>query len=254
MLRAVGLGVPMGLLPAADLTGLALFQLMQAALGTVAGAATQIVMMMTSLAYMPAVGIAMAGTTLVGQSIGAGDRDWARKMGNSAIKLNVAYMGLVSLALALAGPWLLPLFVTSADPNAGAVVRTAAMLLWIGAAYQVFDGVNLGAGFALRGAGDVRVPTLLVVLVSWFGFVPLTHMLSFAPGTGLGALPAAVRPRHGRRLERAAVLHRGARCGDVAALAVGRVAEDQAAVGWSHRASAAVRSARAAQFGAWKIR
>ena len=184
MLRAVSLGVPMGLLPAADLTGLALFQLMQAALGTVAGAATQIVMMMTSLAYMPAVGIAIAGTTLVGQSIGAGDRDWARKMGNAAIKLNVAYMGLVSLALALAGPWLLPLFVTPADPNAEAVVRTAATLLWIGAAYQVFDGVNLGASFALRGAGDVRVPTLLVVLVSWFGFVPLTHMLSFAPGQG----------------------------------------------------------------------
>ena len=89
----------------------------------IAGAATQIVMMMTSLAYMPAVGIAIAGTTLVGQSIGAGDRDWARKMGNSAIKLNVAYMGLVSLALALAGPWLLPLFVTPADPNADAVVQ-----------------------------------------------------------------------------------------------------------------------------------
>jgi MATE family multidrug resistance protein len=184
MVRALTLGVPMGLLPAADLLGLALFQLMQTGLGTVSGAATQIVMMMTSLAYMPAVGIAMAGTTLVGQSIGVGDRDWARKMGNAAIKLNVAYMGLVSLALALAGPWLLPLFVTPADPNASAVVSTAAMLLWIGAAYQVFDGVNLGAGFALRGAGDVRVPTLLVVLVSWFGFVPLTHMLSFARGEG----------------------------------------------------------------------
>jgi MATE family, multidrug efflux pump len=176
--------VPMGLLPAADLTGLALFQLMQAALGTVSGAATQIVMMMTSLAYMPAVGIAIAGTTLVGQSIGAGDRDWARKMGNSAIKLNVVYMGMVSLALALAGPWLLPLFVAPGDPNAAAVVKTAAMLLWIGAAYQVFDGVNLGAGFALRGAGDVRVPTLLVLAVSWLGFIPLTHMLSFAPGQG----------------------------------------------------------------------
>ena len=75
MIRAVALGVPMGLLPAADLIGLALFQLMQAAQGTIAGAATQIAMMMTSLAYMPAVGIAIAGTTLVGQSIGAGDRD-----------------------------------------------------------------------------------------------------------------------------------------------------------------------------------
>jgi MATE family multidrug resistance protein len=153
-------------------------------LGTVAGAATQIVMIMTSIAYMPAVGIASAGTTLVGQSIGAGDRSWAQRVGNAAIGLNVAYMGIVSFVLALAGPWLLPLFVAAADPNARAVVELGRTLLWIAAAYQVFDGFNLGAAFCLRGAGDVRVPALLVVLLSWFGFLPLSHMLSFAPGQG----------------------------------------------------------------------
>jgi MATE family multidrug resistance protein len=190
MRRALLLGLPMGLLPAADLVGMALFQLMQVDLGTVAGAATQIVVMLTSLAYMPAVGIASAGTTLVGQSIGAGDRDWARKVGNAAIKVNLAYMGLVSLLLALTGPWLLPLFVTGADVNARAVVETGTVLIWIAAAYQVFDGLNFGAGFALRGAGDVRIPALLVVLLSWFGFVPLAHSLSFAPGAGwVGFLP-----------------------------------------------------------------
>ena len=61
----------MGLLIAADILGFALFQLMQVRLGTVDGASTQIVMMLTSFCYMPAVGIAMAGTTLVGQAIGA---------------------------------------------------------------------------------------------------------------------------------------------------------------------------------------
>jgi len=40
-------------------------------LGLVAGAATQMVMVLTSIAYMPGFGIAQAGTTLVGQSIGA---------------------------------------------------------------------------------------------------------------------------------------------------------------------------------------
>ncbi|MCW5619700.1 MAG: MATE family efflux transporter [Burkholderiales bacterium] len=186
----ITLGLPMGLFPAVDLTGLALFQVMLAGLGAVAGAATQIVMMMTSIAYMPAIGIASAGTTLVGQSIGAGDRAWASKVGNAAIRVNVLYMGLVSLLLALAGPWLLPLFVTAGDTSAPAVVEAARVLLWIGAAYQIFDGFNLGSGFCLRGAGDVRVPTLLVLALSWFGFVPLTHMLSFAPGEGLvGFLP-----------------------------------------------------------------
>ncbi len=182
--QALVLGLPMGLLPAADLVGLALFQLMQVELGTVAGAATQIVMMLTSLAYMPAMGLASAGTTLVGQSIGAGDLDWARRVGNASIKVSVAFMGLVSLVLALGGPWLLPLFVTAADPNAGAVIVIGTRLIWIAAAYQVFDGLNLGAGFALRGAGDARLPALLVVVLSWCGFVPLAHMLTFAPGQG----------------------------------------------------------------------
>ena len=182
--RAVALGLPMGLLPAVDLIGLALFQAMQASLGAAAGAATQIVMMMTSIAYMPAIGIASAGTTLVGQSIGAGDRNWALRVGNAAIMLNVAYMGMVSVALALAGPWLLPLFVSKTDPHAGQVLALGYTLLWIAAAYQTFDGFNLGAGFCLRGAGDVRVPALIVVVVSWFCFVPLAHMLSFAAGEG----------------------------------------------------------------------
>jgi multidrug resistance protein, MATE family len=71
LLRQLKLGFPMGLLIAADILGFALFQLMQVRLGTVDGASTQIVMMLTSFCYMPAVGIAMAGTTLVGQAIGA---------------------------------------------------------------------------------------------------------------------------------------------------------------------------------------
>jgi MATE family multidrug resistance protein len=141
-------------------------------------------MMLTSMAYMPAIGIASAGTTLVGQAIGAGDRDWAYALGNTVIRLVVAYMGLLSLVLALGGPWLLPLFVSASDPQAAAVVQTGALIIWIAAAYQVFDGVHFGAGFALRGAGDVRIPALMVNALAWLGFVPLSHMLSFAPGEG----------------------------------------------------------------------
>jgi MATE family multidrug resistance protein len=50
--------------------------------------------------------------------------------------------------------------------------------------YQFFDGLNMGSAFCLRGAGDAFVPALLVILLAWFGFVPLAHMLSFGPGQG----------------------------------------------------------------------
>lgn len=178
------LGVPMGVLYAADILGFALFQLMQVRLGNVDGASTQIVMMLTSFCYMPAVGISMAGTTLVGQAVGAKTLNWAAKLGVGIIAIAVGYMGLSGLLLAAAGPWVMPLFTNPTDPDAAAVVARGCMLLWIAGAYQLFDGLSLSSSGCLRGAGDVRIPSLMVIALSWGCFVPLAHMLSFKPGEG----------------------------------------------------------------------
>jgi multidrug resistance protein, MATE family len=182
--RQFSLGFPMGLLSAADILGFSLFQLMQVRLGNVDGASTQIVLMLTSFCYMPTVGIAMAGTTLVGQSIGARSRDWAYKLGNGIILISILYMGLVGVVVAAAGPWLMPWFTNAADPDAAAVAAKGCVLLWIAAGYQLFDGFNISCGACLRGAGDVRIPSLMVLALSWFFFVPLAHSLTFKPGAG----------------------------------------------------------------------
>ena len=168
----------------ADLLAAALFQLMQVRIGAVDGAATQIVMVSTSIAYMPGIGLALAATTLVGQSIGAGDRDWAARLGNRMIALVSLSMGGLGLAMALAGPVLVPLFVNDADPNAPAVVALSLKLLWIAALYQFTDGLNFSSSFCLRGAGDVKVPAVLVFCLGFGLFLPLTYVLTFAPGQG----------------------------------------------------------------------
>ncbi|HEY7379048.1 MAG TPA: MATE family efflux transporter [Steroidobacteraceae bacterium] len=184
LVRQFLLGFPMGLLYAADLLGLALFQMMTVRLSSVDGAATLLVMMLTSIAYLPAVGFAMTGTTLVGQSIGAGDREWAMRLGNATIRLCVGYMAGIGVFLAVAGPWLLPWFVNATDTHAAEVVALGKTLIWIAAGYQIFDGLNLGSGLALRGAGDATVPAVMVIVISWFVFVPAAHALAFAPGQG----------------------------------------------------------------------
>ena len=190
LLGQLKLGLPMGVLSAADITGFALFQLMQVRLGTLDGASSQIVMMLTSFCYMPAIGISMAGTTLVGQAIGAKTLDWATKVGNGVIAIAVTYMALSGLVIAAAGPWIMPFFTNSADPQAAAVAARGCVLLWIASGYQLFDGLNLSAGACLRGAGDVRIPSIMVLALSWGFFVPLAHILSFRPGTGwVGWLP-----------------------------------------------------------------
>jgi multidrug resistance protein, MATE family len=184
LLEQLRLGVPMGVSPAADLIGFAIFQMMQTRLGTAGGAATQMVVILTSIAYMPGYGIASAGTTLVGQSIGAGAREWAQRVGSRVILLAALYMGGIGLLIALGGRWVLPFFTGAHDAESAAAVSLGIRLLWLAAAYQFFDGLNLGSSMCLRGAGDVRVPAALVLPIALLLLVPLAHMLTFAPGQG----------------------------------------------------------------------
>jgi len=177
-------GLPIGIMYGADVLGLALSQLMIAQTGATGAAATQIVMALTSMAYMPTIGIALAGTTLVGQSIGAGSREWANRMGNVIIAMCAALMAIVAVLLLVVGPWLLPLFVSSGGAAANDVVALGLVLLWPAAAYQIFDGLYCGSSFCLRGAGDTQVPAATALCLSWFLFVPFAHTLIFAPGEG----------------------------------------------------------------------
>jgi MATE family multidrug resistance protein len=178
------IGLPIGVMYGADVLGLALSQMMIAQTSATGAAATQIVMALTSMAYMPTIGIALAGTTLVGQSIGAGDREWANRLGNVIIAMCAALMAVIAILLLVIGPWVLPLFVSSGGPSAGEVVTLGLTLLWPAAAYQIFDGLYCGSSFCLRGAGDTRVPAATALVLSWFLFVPLAHTLIFAAGKG----------------------------------------------------------------------
>ncbi len=182
--KLIGVGLPIGIMYGADVLGLALFQLMIGQVGQAPAAATQIVIMLTSLAYMPTMGIASAGTTLVGQAIGQGDRNFASKLGARVIFLCSATMASIAVLLLVFGPYVIPWFAASGDALAATTTALALTLLWPAAAYQAFDGLYFGSSFCLRAAGDTRVPALTALLLSWLLFVPLAHTLIFAPGQG----------------------------------------------------------------------
>ena len=98
--------------------------------------------------------------------------------------MSASYMGAIGVVLALAGPWILPLFMGTRDVEGTAAVALATHLLWLAAAYQFFDGLNLASGMSLRGAGDATVPAALVLPISLLLFVPMAHAFTFAPGQG----------------------------------------------------------------------
>jgi MATE family multidrug resistance protein len=197
MARQLRMGFPIGVMYGADVLGVSLMQLMVTQVGNAGAAATQIVMMLTSLAYMPTLGLASAGTTVVGQAIGAGDREWAGRLGDFVIRCCAGLMLGVALLLLLFGPWLLPVFFGSGDAESTEAIRLALLFLWPAAAYQFFDGLYFGSSFSLRAAGDTSVPASVALGLSWLVFVPLAHTLVFdadsawvsgLPQAGLGAL------------------------------------------------------------------
>lgn len=178
------LGIPIGVHSMFDVGAFAAFQLMVGKLGEVPGAATQIAMILTSLGFLPVAGLNFAAATLVGQSIGAGDREWAARVGSACIRIAFIYMAFWAVLFATLGGPLSSVFVTASDPNAQAVIELSATLLLIAAGYQLFDALNLGTLGCLRGAGDVLVPTAALLVLAWCVFVPLSHILIFEEGQG----------------------------------------------------------------------
>jgi len=85
----------------ADLRGIALFQIMTVRLGSVDGAATQIRDDADFDRLLARGGLRHERDDARRQSIGAGDKEWAMRLGNATIKLSVGYMALIGVF----SPW-----------------------------------------------------------------------------------------------------------------------------------------------------
>ena len=65
-----------------------------------------------------------------------------------------------------------------------AVFATGAVLLAVAAAFQLFDGFQVVATGALRGAGDTRTPMLANLFGHWFIGLPVGYFLGLHLGWG----------------------------------------------------------------------
>lgn len=124
------------------------------------------------LSFMPAVGISIAVTAIVGKCIGAGRHDLASRRAWLGVKLSVAYMGTCALCFVLFGRQMAHLFLPdSATPEqAQEIIEHARIMLILAATFQLFDGVAITISGALRGAGDTVWPGVVTIILSW-GFI-----------------------------------------------------------------------------------
>jgi len=143
----------------------------------------QIALNYASLTYMVPLGISAAAAVSVGHAVGAGDPERARRAGWLALGLGSGFMLLAAgVFLAAPGP-LIALY--TRDPEVMALGRR---LLWVVAAFEVFDGIQTVSTGALRGLGETRVPMLASLMGYWVLGLPLGLGLCFVLHRGIFGL------------------------------------------------------------------
>ncbi len=156
-------------------------------IGTVAMAANHIAVTAEGLCYLPAYGISYAATTLVGQSVGAGDLEGAKKYGSLSGKLGFGLCALTGAALFVFAPQLASLF--NDDPLV--IAEAAKVLRVVAPAEPMFAAFIVMAG-ALRGAGDTKFPMILCLVSMWGVRILLSPILVFVFQVGLVGVWAAM--------------------------------------------------------------
>ena len=179
LVRTFRLGLPIGFNLQLEIVAFSVIALLMGGLGTIPMAAHQVAINIASLTFMVPLGVAQATAVRVGNAIGAGDGDGARRAASSGLILGAGFMVLTAL-LFIGMPGMLARAYTSVE----GVVLLAATLIPIAGFFQVFDGLQVVAAGVLRGAGDTRVPLVVNILGFWLVGLPTSLVLGFRLGFG----------------------------------------------------------------------
>ena len=146
-------------------------------------AAHNIVLNLAGLSFMVPLGVASAGAVRVGQAVGRGDSEGAKRAGWVALALGAAFMSVAAALFVTYPDAILHLFTSDRD-----VVATGVTLLLVAAVFQLFDGLQGVATGVLRGLGDTRPPMFSNLAGHWIIGLPVGYALCFWWGFGVVGL------------------------------------------------------------------
>jgi MATE family multidrug resistance protein len=182
------LGYPLGLAQGLESMAFASLTLMAGYLGADAVAGFQINMNIVAFCFMGAIGVGTATAVRVGHAVGRGDRRDMAFAGWSGLLAILIYMAVLAVLMALLPQRLAELFTVDAN-----VLAIAAATLLVSALTLLPDGAQGVLMGALRGTGDVWVPSAMHLCSFAVVMVPGAWLFAFrlemgVPGLMLGSL------------------------------------------------------------------
>lgn len=183
----LALGLPIGGSVLAEVGMFSTVAFIMGRMGTLQIAAHQIAINYAATMFMVPLAVHSATTVRVGQALGRGHERSARLSGATGIVICGLFMTLSALVMLVFRD-----AITGWYTNDEAVREIALGLLVMAAAFQVSDGVQVGAAGALRGFKDTQVPFAINLFSFWVIGFPLAYLagitLELGPQWVWGAL------------------------------------------------------------------
>ncbi len=143
-------------------------------MGPVPLAGHEIALNCVAFTFMVPFAISAAASVRVGQAVGRRDAAGARAAGWTAVGFGAGFMLAMSVLLLT-----VPGRIAGGFTHDPVVIAAAVPLLLVGAAFQFFDGVQITATGALRGAGNTHAGLYVQVVGYWVVGLPLGWLLGF---------------------------------------------------------------------------
>ncbi|MDB5237477.1 MAG: transporter [Parcubacteria group bacterium] len=172
--RAFFLGFPASIEMSARALGLTVMTFLIASFGTLAVASYGAGSNILQLVMIPAMGLSMAVSTLVGQNIGAGNIERAARIGRLGAWMGFWILTAAGAIVFLAAPQIIGFFV----PGDAEVIAGGAVFLRTMAFFWGFLGVQLALTGVLRASGNMVVTMILTLVSQWVIQFPLAYVLS----------------------------------------------------------------------------
>ncbi len=160
--------------------GMVMFLYILGQIGTAEVAAGNVLMTLFLVALLPAMGLGIATSSLVGNALGRKEPADAMRWGWDGSRITTVYGIAVSIILLLFGEPILAIFLN--DPE------TLALAFWplmITAVILTVDLIGMLLMNALLGAGDTLTPMRISVIGQWVFFLPLAWLVGPVLGYGL---------------------------------------------------------------------
>ena len=160
--------------------GLVTLMWIMSQIGTAEVAAVNVLMTFHITAILPAFGLALAATTMVGNALGRNDTEDASLWGWNAAVIALIYGVTLSLVLIPFADPLLGVFLTNPETRQLAYMPMIIWALVIG-----LETTGMVLMNALIGAGDTRRSMWISVIAQWVFFLPLAFIVGPLLGFGL---------------------------------------------------------------------